>query len=78
MGWGSASTIFDRVADALIQSGANAEVTTVVLDELLRELTDGDWDTVDESVERYQNNPTIYAMFQHNGYGLPPDDQDDR
>lgn len=62
MGWGSAGSIFDSVADALVDAKANPQVITDTCVKLIRELEDGDWDTQDESLERYTNRiPDVYV-----------------
>lgn len=67
MGWSSGTDIFDAVADALIAAGVDdrtlREVTTILIDKL----RDSDWDTWDESLERYTDNPAILEAFHRNG-----------
>jgi hypothetical protein len=63
MGWNSANEYFDPVADAFIALGAPAEIVTPVLTVLVRALKDGDWDTEDESEEKYKDHPAIVAAF---------------
>ena len=67
MGWNSANRIFDPVAKALIDTGAAHDATRKVLSELISELRDGDWDTCDESLEDFLDDPAIIAAFaDHN------------
>lgn len=54
MGWGSAGSIFETVADALIAADAETEVIIKALVPLIEYLKSEDWDTVDESLETYQ------------------------
>jgi hypothetical protein len=57
MGWGSASGIFETVADALIQQKAPPEVITAVCEKLISELSSEDWDTQEEALETYARAP---------------------
>lgn len=63
MGWNSAGEIFDPVAKALIELGASDETKTRVLGDLISALQDGDWDTEDESLELFKDDPAIVAAF---------------
>lgn len=67
MGWGSAYTIFNGVADALIEAGATDEVKRVALSRLIGELQGEDWDTELDSLQDYLADPAIVAAFaEHN------------
>jgi hypothetical protein len=57
MGWGSASGIFETVADALIHEKAPPYVITAACEKLIRELSAQDWDTQDEALETYTRAP---------------------
>jgi hypothetical protein len=63
MGWNSANRIFDPVARALQQTGADDNTKRKVLGDLIGELQDGDWDTEDESLEDFLDDPAIVAAF---------------
>jgi hypothetical protein len=63
MGWNSANRIFDPVARALIDTGADDTTKRKVLGDLIRELQEGDWDTEDESLEDFLHDPAIVAAF---------------
>lgn len=63
MGWNSAGDIFDPVAQALIDLGANAATKRAVLTVLIDKLRDGDWDTEDESLEAFGHDPAIVSAF---------------
>lgn len=76
MGWASAGEIFDPVAQAMIDLGATAEMTTKVLSTLIAQLQEGDWDTEDESLGEFQDHPAIVEAFRQNGIVLPCDEQD--
>lgn len=68
MGWGSAGfTIFDPVAQSLVDAGASDEVMTSVLNKLIGELQRNDWDTEEESLEKFRLVPGIVAAFRENG-----------
>lgn len=63
MGWSSANDIFDPVATALRDTGADDTTKRKVLGDLIGGLQDGDWDTEDESLERFLDDPAIVAAF---------------
>lgn len=63
MGWNSANRIFNPVARALIETGADDATKRKVLGDLISELQDGDWDTEDESLEEFLDDPAIVAAF---------------
>lgn len=67
MGWNSANRIFDPVARALQRAGADDQTKRTVLGDLVKELQDGDWDTEDESLEDFLDDPAIVTAFaDHN------------
>lgn len=63
MGWASAGSIFDPVAAALIEAGASDDLKRRVLGKLIETLQDGDWDTEDESLRQFRDDPVIVAEF---------------
>ncbi|WP_372352663.1 hypothetical protein [Streptomyces sp. KL116D] len=63
MGWSSANSIFDPVAKALVETGADDDTKRKVLGDLIHELQDGDWDTEDESLEDFLDDPAIVSAF---------------
>ncbi|HET6691724.1 MAG TPA: hypothetical protein VFG74_12755 [Miltoncostaeaceae bacterium] len=63
MGWSSANSIFDPVARALIDAGADDTTKRRVLGDLIGGLQDGDWDTEDESLEEFLDDPAVVAAF---------------
>lgn len=77
MGWASAGDIFDPVAKALIDANANDEVVRRVLGRLIAKLQDGDWDTEDESLEAFRDEPAVVAAFADNGITLDEEEDDD-
>lgn len=64
MGWASAGEIFDPVARALVELNAPDQVKTQVLGDLIGALQDGDWDTEDESLEEFKDDPAIVEAFR--------------
>ena len=67
MGWASAGAIFDPVARALVELSAPDEVKVRVLGDLIGALQEGDWDTEDESLSEFQDDPAIVEAFRrHN------------
>lgn len=76
MGWSGANSIFDPVAQALIDLGATDEVKTTVLGPLIEGLQEGDWDTEDESLEKFRRDPAIVAAFAAHGVELERTDAD--
>ncbi len=69
MGWSSGGEIFDPVARALIECGADDATKRRVLGELIDRLQDGDWDTEDESVDEFRDDPLIVQLFKERGVG---------
>ncbi|HZN71225.1 MAG TPA: hypothetical protein VFC00_06025 [Micromonosporaceae bacterium] len=63
MGWASAGGIFDPVAQALIDLDADEATKRRVLGPLIEKLQDGDWDTEHESLQRFQDDQVIVAIF---------------
>lgn len=67
MGWSSANEIFNPVARSLQEAGVSDETKRKVLGDLIGGLQDGDWDTEDESLEDFLDDPAIVAAFaDHN------------
>lgn len=66
MGWGSARDIFDPVAQAMIDLGVSPEKMREVLIPLIGKLINEDWDTADESLEKFQEHPVIVECFRAN------------
>jgi hypothetical protein len=67
MGWASAGQIFDPVAQAFIDASIDNATKTRILGDLIKQLQDGDWDTEDESLERFTHDPAIVEAFRRNG-----------
>lgn len=64
MGWASAGQIFDPVAKALVELNAPDDMKRRVLGDLIGALQDGDWDTEDESLDQFKDDPAIRAAFR--------------
>lgn len=77
MGWASAGSIFDPVAQALIDAGATDELKTTVLGKLIKQLQNGDWDTEGESLDEFADDPAIVAAFRANGVVIHCGDEND-
>lgn len=64
MGWASAGEIFNRTARAVLESQASDAETIEILYELADALRDGDWDTVDESIEEFAEYPYVVLALR--------------
>lgn len=64
MGWNSANIYFDAVAKALIDHGASDELKTEVCSTLIGVFQEGDWDTEDESLDEFKDDPAIVEAFR--------------
>lgn len=63
MGWSSGGDIFNGVAKALVELGADERIKRGVLGPLIDSLRDGDWDTEDESMQEFRDDPVIVELF---------------
>lgn len=63
MGWASAGTIFDSVAQGFIDGKVDPEIAKPILVKLIDTLTDMDWDTVNESRDEFIKYPWIEDIF---------------
>lgn len=70
MGWASAGAIFDPIAQALIDHGANDELKLLVCDTLIGVLQEGDWDTEGESLDQFADDPVIVEAFRRHDITL--------
>jgi hypothetical protein len=70
MGWSSANDIFNPVARSLIDAGVSDSTKLVVLGGLIRQLQDNDWDTEDESLEDFLDDPAVIRAFADRGVHL--------
>lgn len=67
MSWNTANEIFDPVAQALVDNNVNQEATLSVLITLIRNLQSEDWDTEDESLEKFSDCPIVVEAFKKCG-----------
>ncbi|SCD41086.1 hypothetical protein GA0115251_106932 [Streptomyces sp. TverLS-915] len=70
MGWSSANRIFDPIARALQDAHVPAESRRKILGDLIDGLQDGDWDTEDESLEGFLDDPAVVLAFADHGVHL--------
>lgn len=71
MGWGSAYSLFNTIADALIDAGASDEVKERALTKVIRALQEDDWDTELDSLQSYLDDPAIVRAFAANDITWP-------
>ncbi|UJV43826.1 hypothetical protein CVT30_31920 [Streptomyces sp. AMCC400023] len=71
MGWGSAYSLFNTVADALIEAGASDEVKEKALTKVIRSFQEEDWDTELDSLQSYRGDPAIVRAFANNDVVWP-------
>lgn len=67
MGWGSAYSLFNTVANALIEAGASDEIKERALAKVIVRLQEDDWDTELDSLQSYLHDPAIVRAFAANG-----------
>lgn len=70
MGWASAGYIFDPVARELQTAGVPDSVRYKVCKILIDTLQNGDWDTEEESLGEFQDDPVIVKAFLDNDIPL--------
>ncbi len=63
MGWASAGGIFGAMASSLIRAGASEELLASACRDMIDRLRQDDWDTLDESLEQFEDNPVIVRVF---------------
>jgi hypothetical protein len=71
MGWGSAYSLFNTVADALIEANASDETKERALTKVIARLQEDDWDTELDSLQSYLDDPAIVRAFAANGIEWP-------
>jgi len=67
MGWGSAYSLFNTMADALIEANASDEIKERVLTKVIARLQEDDWDTELDSLQSYLDDLAIVRAFANNG-----------
>ncbi|CAL9369672.1 hypothetical protein [Streptomyces sp. enrichment culture] len=71
MGWGSAYSLFNTVADALIEANATDEIKEKTLTTVIARLQAEDWDTELDSLQSYLDDPAIVRAFAANDITWP-------
>lgn len=66
MGWGSAYSLFNTMADALIEADASDEIKERALTKVIRSFQEEDWDTELDSLQSYRGDPAIVRAFAAN------------
>ncbi|MFI5880868.1 hypothetical protein [Streptomyces sp. NPDC051554] len=67
MGFGSAGyKLFDPIARALIEAGASDELKEKTLTPHIAHLQEEDWDTEEDSLELFLDDPAIVKAFANN------------
>ena len=66
MGWGSSYSLFNTVADALIEADASDEIKERALTKIIARLQEDDWDTELDSLQSYLGDPAIVRAFANN------------
>jgi hypothetical protein len=67
MGWNSASEIFDPVCEALQNAFLIPQTRKKILVTLITALQEGDWDTEDESLDKFQDDRVVVEAFKECG-----------
>lgn len=75
MGWSSGHEVFNAVAHQLSQEGVPDETRRRVLGVLIDGLRDRDWDSEDESLEEFRDDPLIVKLFAERGVTADCGDQ---
>jgi hypothetical protein len=73
MGFNSGNLVFDPVCEALQKAFLVPQSREKILVVLIEALQDLDWDTEDESLERFADDPTVVAAFRQ--CGIPGEDE---
>lgn len=71
MGWGSAYSLFNTMADALIEANASDEIKERALTKVIAALQEDDWDTELDSLQSYRHDPAIVRAFAANDVVWP-------
>jgi hypothetical protein len=71
MGWNSANIYFDVVVEKLQNHDIDSDIQYDVLKALAKELTDNDWDTLDESLEAFPSNKAVIRVMEEYDVYLP-------
>lgn len=71
MGWGSAYSLFNTMANALIEANASDEIKERALTKVIARLQEDDWDTELDSLQSYLEDPAIVRAFANNDIVWP-------
>ena len=74
MGWGSAYSLFNTVADALIEADASPDIKEKALTKVIASLQADDWDTELDSLQSYLDDPAIVRAFAVNDVHWPTEE----
>lgn len=72
MGWASAGDIFNPVCEKLQVAHLWDSTRKDILVTLISALQEGDWDTEDESLEKFEDDPIVVAAFRECGVEIRP------
>lgn len=70
MGWASGGAIFDPICEALQNAHMDPVSREKVLVICIKAFQDGDWDTEEESLERFRKDPLVVRAFEKCGICL--------
>lgn len=74
MGWSRGDDVFNHVAQKLIDERVDGRTKRICLGALIEGLKHADWDTEDESLWEFRDDPVIVAVFAEHGITLDGDD----
>jgi len=68
MGWSGGTHVFDKVAEKILEDcNLDYPRRLVIFTALVDALQDCDWDTEDESLERWKSDRAVVGAFRNNG-----------
>jgi hypothetical protein len=67
VGWASANPIFDTMVLKTRELGLGEKTRTEILATLVEELQGHDWDTEDESLAEFLDDPAVVEAFRRHG-----------
>lgn len=71
MGWASANPIFDETIREAIYNDVEGRALYCIASALIAQLQNGDWDTEDESLEQFRDQPEVIRAFKDAGVLIP-------
>jgi hypothetical protein len=66
MGRSDVNPVFDEVARKMSELGVADDIRTEVLSVLISQLQEYDWDTEDESLAEFEDDPAVVEAFRRN------------